>query len=105
MTDCVKVAKVADFVEGNIRTFRFGRHDVAVVSWRGRFYAFRNQCTHSAFSFDYTCLQPTGLLECPTHGAVFNLETGEVLKGPAAADLPIYGVSVEGEDVLLDLGA
>jgi nitrite reductase/ring-hydroxylating ferredoxin subunit len=43
---------------------------------------------------------PTGhVVECPLHLATFDVRTGKLLSGPAAADVPTYEVRVEGDTV------
>ena len=97
----LNVGKVSDYKEGTLRTFLKLGWDVAIVSWKGEFYAFRNVCTHSAYSFDYLELGEDGHLECAGHGAVFDPTSGEALKGPASAPLPTYKVRVDGADVFV----
>jgi len=41
------------------------------------------------------------LLQCPWHGAVFEVRTGEVRRGPARKRLRTYEVEVSGGDVLV----
>ncbi len=41
-------------------------------------------------------------MTCPWHGAQFNVETGEVLRPPAATGVKSYPVRVEGEDVWIE---
>jgi nitrite reductase/ring-hydroxylating ferredoxin subunit/uncharacterized membrane protein len=40
-----------------------------------------------------------GCIECPWHGARFDLDTGAVRRGPAAAPQPVYDVQVDGDVV------
>src|SRR5262249_52098878 len=42
-------------------------------------------------------------IECPLHQALFDIRTGKALSGPAAEDLGVYPVRIEGGDVLIDL--
>src|SRR5712692_8159699 len=101
MNDYLPVAKTSDFTDGVIRGFRVDGKDVAVVRWNDRYYAFQNACTHSNYYFNYLEIQDGGRILCDAHGAVFDLASGRVLKGPAANDLPLYQVRVDGEDVLV----
>ena len=39
------------------------------------------------------------VVECPLHFARFDVRTGELLSGPAAADVPSHEVHVEGDTV------
>jgi nitrite reductase/ring-hydroxylating ferredoxin subunit len=41
------------------------------------------------------------LLECPLHGACFNIRTGKAETPPAFENVPTYQVKVEGSDILL----
>ena len=42
-----------------------------------------------------------GCVECPWHGARFDLDTGEVRRGPAASPQPVYEVEVRGDETLI----
>ena len=94
-----RVASVDDFEEGLVRGFRVGGNEVAVVKRGDRFIAFRNLCTHSAYSFDHLRLKEDGTILCTGHYAVFDLDTGEPVSGPAIAPLPLFQATVEGGEV------
>jgi len=61
-------------------------------------FALGDRCSHAEASlaegevFD-------GTVECPRHGAVFDLHTGEALSLPATHGVPVYRAGVEGDDV------
>ena len=97
------VGKVGEFEEGLVYGFMVDGADVAIVRRGEDFFAFRNLCTHSAYSFDRLCLNPDGNLTCVGHFAVFDVATGEALTGPTSAPLPTYKVGVEGDEVVLEL--
>ena len=42
-----------------------------------------------------------GCLQCPWHGARFDLDTGEVRRGPASAPQPVYEVDVRGDRTMI----
>ncbi len=68
----------------------------------GSFYAIGDICTHEEFSLSEGELW--GLdVECPQHGSRFNLATGKVTGLPAVIPAKVYPVSVEGDDVYVDL--
>jgi 3-phenylpropionate/trans-cinnamate dioxygenase ferredoxin subunit len=99
MSEFIKVAAVDEFEEGVVKGFRVLGKDVAVVTWRGNWYAFRNVCTHSAYSFDHLCLGNDGTLTCGAHSAQFVVETGEAIAGPTRAPLPVYKAKLDGDTV------
>ena len=42
-------------------------------------------------------------IECPLHGAQFNIKTGKAETPPATVDLAIYEVKIEGDDIMVGL--
>ena len=76
-----------------------GRH-VIVVRSGGRFYAMRNACTHAGYFITPGTLHDETIL-CPAHGAVFRLEDGEPIDGPAGDPLELYNVRVDGSSVMV----
>jgi len=50
-----------------------------------------SRCSHRGGPLDDGSVVD-GCIECPWHGARFDLETGEVRRGPAAAPQPVYDV-------------
>jgi nitrite reductase/ring-hydroxylating ferredoxin subunit len=101
MSEFVRVAHVQDFEEGVIQRFEVHGEDVAVVHWRDRFYAFDDHCTHWGISLQHGYITKDNEICCLFHYAVFDMVTGKVLDGPAREDLPVYGVRIEGEEVLI----
>jgi len=98
------VGRPEEFPEGMVRGFRVDGADVAVVRRGDEFFAFRNLCTHSAYSFDRLSLNPDCTITCVGHFAIFDVKTGEAITGPTSAPLPIYKASVEDGSVFVELG-
>ena len=42
-------------------------------------------------------------VQCPHHGSVFDVTTGDVVRGLATECLPKYAIRVEGENVLVEV--
>ena len=64
----------------------------------GRFYAFRDECTHQAYPLSDGMLEGKKLT-CIYHGAEFDVETGAALCLPATDAVETYDVKVEGDDI------
>ncbi len=61
-------------------------------------------CTHEFASLaDGYIEADVGTVECPLHQAQFDIRSGRVLCAPAAENLKVYPVKIEGGDVLIDL--
>jgi nitrite reductase/ring-hydroxylating ferredoxin subunit len=101
LADFTRVGSVDEFEQGVLydRTVE-GRH-VIVVRNGERFYAMRNACTHSGYLITPGNLLDDGSVYCPAHGAVFRLEDGEPIEGPADDPLELYEVRIEGAEVLV----
>ena len=98
MAEYEKIAKTGDVPPGEIRSFVVGSEMVAVCNVDGRFYAFRDECTHQAYPLSDGMLDGKKLT-CIYHGAEFDVETGEALCLPATDAVETYSVKVEGDDI------
>jgi 3-phenylpropionate/trans-cinnamate dioxygenase ferredoxin subunit len=68
----------------------------------GNLYAINDICTHEEFSLSDGELW--GLdVECPQHGSRFNLVTGKVTGLPAVIPAKTYPVTIEGNDVFIEV--
>ena len=68
----------------------------------GNFYALNDICTHEEFNLSDGELWGMDL-ECPQHGSRFNLVTGKVTGLPAVIPAKTYPVSVEGDEVYIEV--
>lgn len=94
------VAKLTDIKPDYPIRVRVGRHDVALIKIDGEIFAIDNICTHSYVSLADGFVNGD-IIECPLHGACFNIRTGKVVSPPATVDLKTYAVRIEGDDVLV----
>jgi len=68
----------------------------------GNFYALGDICTHEEYSLSEGELW--GLdVECPAHGSRFNLLSGAVTGLPAVIPARAFRVTVEGDDVYVEI--
>ena len=102
MSGFVAVAKVSETPAGTISVHQVGDLRIALCNVNGRFYAIDDVCTHDGGPLDQGELQGQ-LVECPRHGAKFNVETGAAVVLPAVRPVKTYKVQVEGDDVQVQL--
>ena len=69
----------------------------------GQPFAVSNRCRHLFASLGQGDVTEEGFLQCPWHGARFNLRTGEATTGPAYVDVGCYPVRVVGDDVEVEV--
>ena len=85
---------------GAARRFDVGPHRIALVRIEDDFYAIGDVCSHEDYSLsEGEVLVEACEIECWKHGSMFSLETGSPTTFPATRPVPVYGVSVEGDDV------
>lgn len=99
--DWVKVIAAGEVVPGEIVEVKVDGEPVALArSEAGEFMATSNICTH-----EYEFLHEGWLegveIECPAHGSMFNMKTGEVRNLPATQPIEVYEVKVEDDEVYL----
>lgn len=94
----VTVAKTSEIWPGERAVFDVEDHYIAVFNVDGTYYAIEDVCTHDdgplaegeLYGFE---------IECPRHGARFDIRTGAVLRMPAVIPVPRYEVRVEGDEI------
>ncbi|MEE2803102.1 MAG: non-heme iron oxygenase ferredoxin subunit [Pseudomonadota bacterium] len=67
---------------------------VVVFNLEGEYYAVEDVCTHDGAEIASGCLVEDAI-ECPRHGARFDLRTGAVLAPPAYEPLQTFPVRVD----------
>ena len=68
----------------------------------GNVHAVEDRCTHAEVSLSEGEVEDCSI-ECWLHGSRFDLRTGQPLELPAITPVRVYAVTVEGDDVLVDL--
>jgi 3-phenylpropionate/trans-cinnamate dioxygenase ferredoxin subunit len=100
MGEFVKIGRAADVQEGRVRRFVVDGTPVAIYHGKGGFKATHDTCSHAEASLSegaYDC--GAGTIECPLHGARFEVATGKVLSMPAVTPVNTFPVEVRGEDL------
>ena len=96
------VAQAGQIPQGSIRVFRVRGKRIAISHVEGKFYAIDDICTHDNGPLGEGDLQGVEV-ECPRHGARFNVRTGEAVSMPAVMSVKVYSVRVQGEEIQLDV--
>jgi 3-phenylpropionate/trans-cinnamate dioxygenase ferredoxin subunit len=98
----VRVASVDDVPSGEVRVFTIDGKGVAVANTGRGFYAIDDLCTHDGGPLGEGSLFGD-LIECPRHGARFDVKTGRVRALPAVRPVRTYEVRIESGDVLVEV--
>ncbi len=94
----VPVTRASELSPGAMKWVALDRERVLIANVDGAFYALRDACGHRRAPLSNGTLAGH-VIECALHFARFDVRTGKLLSGPAAADVPTYQVRVEGDTV------
>jgi 3-phenylpropionate/trans-cinnamate dioxygenase ferredoxin component len=97
----VRVAAVGDIKPGKAIRVEIDDEPIAIFNVDGALYAIGDTCSHAEASLSEGDIYGD-CVECPLHGAEFDLKTGRPRTLPAVTPVPTYEIKVEGDDVLLD---
>lgn len=101
MGEFVKVAKVDDIPSGEALQVEVGGKPCAVVRVDGDVYCVDDICTHEHAHLSEGFVEGHEI-ECPLHGSIFDVRTGEVKSLPATENLKTYNVKLENGEVLVE---
>lgn len=87
---------------GRVRVFEVGERRVAICNVAGELHAIDDVCTHDGGSLDQGQLDGTEI-ECPRHGARFDVRDGRVTRLPAFAPVESFPVRLSNGVVEVDV--
>jgi 3-phenylpropionate/trans-cinnamate dioxygenase ferredoxin component len=96
--DWHRVAALSDLREDDPVAATLGDDPIALHRVDGVVYAIGDVCTHEFARLSGGFVED-GVIECPLHQARFDIRTGRCLSPRATADLPVYGVRIDGDAV------
>jgi 3-phenylpropionate/trans-cinnamate dioxygenase ferredoxin subunit len=97
-----RVGRLEDFPQGRVRVVLAGEERIAICRVGEELYAVEDLCTHDDGPLGEGSLQGTAI-ECPRHGARFDVRTGEVLRMPAVVPIRTFPVEVRDGEVFVRL--
>lgn len=102
MADFVQVAIATELPPGSRKLLDLDGRAVALFNVDGKYYAIDDVCTHDGGPLAEGKLEGCEI-ECPRHGARFDVRTGAVLCMPAIEPVTTHEVKVEGDSVFVRL--
>ena len=102
MAEFVPAAKASEIPTGQFKSVVVNGKPLLVCHTETGFYAIDDTCTHDDGPLGDGWLEGTAI-ECPRHGARFDVATGKVLCLPAAVPVRSYPVQVDGDEIKISL--
>ena len=99
----VPAAKASEIPVGAFKPVVVNGTQILICHTAEGFFAVDDTCTHDDGPLADGWLEGDAI-ECPRHGARFDVRTGKVLCLPAAVGIRSYPVTVEGDEVKVNIG-
>lgn len=96
------VAKTSDIADQSAKCVVVEGRSIALFNFDGEFYAIDDTCTHEGGPLSEGMVEGDEV-ECPWHGAQFNIKTGAVTLDPAEDNVATYNVRVIGDDIEIEI--
>ena len=104
MGDWITAAREGEIELGRVKLLQVGDRRLAVCNVAGQYYCIDDVCTHDGGSLDQGELIDNEI-ECPRHGARFDVITGRAVSMPAVVPVETHEVRVEGGEVQVKINA
>lgn len=102
----VKALSKSELTPGKAASITLEGKRIAIFNVNGNLLAIDDRCTHDEASLAegfVICEDNRCVVECPWHGAHFDLNTGTALTLPAVKPVQKYNVRVEGDSIEVEL--
>ncbi|HEV2820547.1 MAG TPA: non-heme iron oxygenase ferredoxin subunit [Solirubrobacteraceae bacterium] len=104
MPETIDICPVTDLPPGAMRTVEWEDVEIMVVNCNGELFAVEDRCSHddgplAEGEIDGT----TCTVECPRHGALFDLRTGKPRTLPAYVPIETFPVLVQDDVIKLEV--
>lgn len=97
--------KKSDIKPGEAKSYDLGDEKIVVCNIDGEYFAVEDICSHDegVLVSGVGELLENCQLQCPRHGARFDVRTGEAKKMPAVAPIKTYHVNVNGDELEISI--
>ncbi len=97
-----RLCTLAQLPEGEARVFQVAGFTLAAARSGSRVFVLENRCSHDDGPLGEGKLVDTQI-ECPRHGARFDLASGRATRMPAVAPIETYAARIDGDEVWVEL--
>ena len=98
----VTVANTSEIAIGQVKAVTVQGKQLLICHTEAGFYAVADTCTHDDGPLADGWLDGNAI-ECPRHGARFDVATGKVLCLPAAVGINSYPVRIDGDEIKVNV--
>jgi 3-phenylpropionate/trans-cinnamate dioxygenase ferredoxin component len=104
MTEIVDICTLEELQPGEMRLVEQDGLEIGVFNCAGTVYAIEDRCSHDDGPLVEGILdQEACTIECPRHGALFDLKTGKPLTLPAYQPVDTFPVIIDNDMIKLEV--
>lgn len=97
-----RVASLSQLPEGKPYPIFVEDDELVLIRVGAQVFALYDRCSHQDFPLSLGSVRD-GRIKCAAHGAEFELASGKALCAPAFAPVETYPVSIDGDDVYVEI--
>ncbi len=95
------IAQLSQIAPGRTLRVEVDGEPVLLCNVDGSLYAIEDRCSHDGGELDQSELEGCRI-ECPRHGAYFDVTTGAALTMPAVLPVRTFAVRLDGDEIFVD---
>jgi 3-phenylpropionate/trans-cinnamate dioxygenase ferredoxin component len=100
----IEVCPVGELRPGEVRLVEWEDLEIGVFNCAGNVYAIEDRCSHDNGPLaEGEVDQESCTVECPRHGSLFDLKTGQPKSLPAYVPVDVFPVIIEDETIKLEV--
>jgi len=104
MTEIIDVCPVSELPPGAMRMVEWEDLEIGIFNCKGEILAIEDRCSHdNGVLLEGEIDTESCTVECPRHGARFDLRTGKPLNLPAYVPVDTFPVTVEGDMIQVEV--
>jgi len=104
VTEIIDVCPLSELPPGERKLVEWEDLEIGVFNCGGTFYAIEDRCSHDNGPLAEGELDARACtIECPRHGSLFDLRTGNPLTLPAYVPVDVFPVIVDGDAIKLEV--
>jgi 3-phenylpropionate/trans-cinnamate dioxygenase ferredoxin subunit len=104
LPETIDICSLEELPPGAMRVVEWEDLEIAIVNCKGEIFAIEDRCSHDDGPLAEGELhEDTCAIECPRHGSLFDLRTGNPKTLPAYTPVDTFPVRVEGDLIKLEV--
>ena len=98
----IKICDLSEIPNGSTKKFVINDEEITICNINNQIFAINDNCSHDEASLQEGFIDGYEI-ECPMHGAKFDIRTGEVTCLPAVSPIKTYNIKINNGAIELEI--